>query len=154
MLSQKNNFNQTDDNSFIFFSLILQKFTTQLMKSGKKSKAEKILKNVLVKISLKGYSPVQIITLAINNVRPLVEVRNIRLRGKSFQIPFPIRLSRQIVSAFKTIIKCAKNKNSFENSLVDELISSSLYQSASVKITIGAHKFASQNRLFTHYRWF
>jgi len=124
------------------------------MKSGKKSKAEKILKNVLVKISLKGYSPVQIITLAINNVRPLVEVRNIRLRGKSFQIPFPIRISRQIVSAFKTIIKCAKNKNSFENSLVDELINSSLYQSASVKITISAHKFASQNRLFTHYRWF
>ena len=124
------------------------------MKDGKKSKAEKILKNVLVKISLKGYSPVQIITLAINNVKPLIEVRNVRLRGKSFQIPFPIQISRQIVSAFKTIIKCAKSKNSFENSLVDELINSSLYQSASVKTTINAHKFAAQNRLFTHYRWF
>ena len=154
MFSQKNNLSQTENNSFILYSFILQKFTTQLMKDGKKSKAEKILKNVLVKISLKGYSPVQVITLAINNVKPLVEVRNVRLRGKSFQVPFPIRISRQIVSAFKIIIKCVKNKNNFENSLVEELIDSSLYKSSSVKATINMHKLAAQNRLFSNYRWF
>ena len=125
-----------------------------IMKDGKKFKAEKILKNVLVKISLKGYSPVKVLTLAVNNVKPLVEVRNVRLKGKSFQVPFPIQISRQISSSLKIILSSSKNKKNFEDSLVAELIDSSLNRSSSVKTTLALHKLASQNRLFTYYRWF
>ena len=103
MRNPNKNLNKND--SLIFFSLILKKFILQLMKDGKKFKAEKILKNVLVKISLKGYSPVKVLTLAVNNVKPLVEVRNVRLKGKSFQVPFPIQLSRQISASFKILLK-------------------------------------------------
>ena len=78
------------------------------MKNGKKIKAEKILKNILVKISLKGYSPIQTLILALNNVKPFVEVRTISIKGKSFQVPFPIQLSRQINAALKIILQTAK----------------------------------------------
>jgi len=151
---QKNIVKIINQNSNLFFSLLLKKFVVQLMKDGKKSKAEKILNNVLIKISLKGYSPVKILTLAINNVKPLIEVRNVRLKRKSFQVPFPIHTSRQIRIAIKTILNSSTGKNSFEDSLVDELINSSLNKSQSVRATINIHKLAAQNRLFTHYRWF
>ena len=115
---QKNILKINTQDSTLFFSLLLKKFVVLLMKDGKKAKAEKILNNVLVKISLKGYSPVKVLTLAINNVKPLVEVRNVRLKRKSFQVPFPIHTGRQIKMAIKTIINSSIGKNDFENFLV------------------------------------
>ena len=71
------------------------------MKHGKKTKAEKILDRVFNKISLKGHNPTTTLFLAVLNVKPLVEVRNIRLKGKSFQVPFPLQYSRQINLSLK-----------------------------------------------------
>jgi small subunit ribosomal protein S7 len=138
----------------ILFSSILHKFTNQLMKDGKKTKAEKILRNILLKISLKNLSPRKIFVLAINNVKPLLEVRNVRVKGKSFQVPFHLKFSRQLNLAIKTILKNSLGKKNIENSIVDELINSSLNKSLSVKATISLYKLAARNRLFTYYRWF
>lgn len=126
------------------------------MKKGKKALAEKILKNIFIKISLKGYSPVEVVTLAINNVKPFVEVRNIRLKGKSFFVPFPLQLSRQVSLSLKTILRVShsQGKKKIENLLVTELINSSFNQGQSVKVTLALHKLAIQNRLFINYRWF
>jgi small subunit ribosomal protein S7 len=154
MLSQKNRFSSKKLDFAFFFSLVLRKFLSQLMRDGKKSKAEKILKSVFIKISLKGYSPVKTVIFAVNNVKPFAEVRQVRLKGKSFQVPFPIQISRQISSSLKIILSSSKNKKNFEDSLVAELIDSSLNRSSSVKTTLALHKLASQNRLFTYYRWF
>ena len=138
----------------ILFSLILKKFINHVMKDGKKTKAEEILRRILLKISLKGYSPQKIFVLAINNVKPLIEIRNVRVRGKSFQVPFPLQISRQLGLAIKTILKNSTGKKKIEDALVDELIDSSLNKSLSVKATLSTHKLASRNRLFVHYRWF
>jgi len=151
-INKKSNF--LDNKSNFLFSFIIRKFINQLMKDGKKVASEKIIKNILIKISLKGYSPVNVITLAINNVKPLIEVKNIRLKGNSFQVPFPIRFSRQISLAIQTLIKSSKGKKKLEDLLVDELINSSLGKSQSIKATNVLHKLASQNKLFSHYRWF
>ena len=151
-INKKSNF--LDNKSNFLFSFIIRKFINQLMKDGKKVASEKIIKNILIKISLKGYSPVNVITLAINNVKPLIEVKNIRLKGNSFQVPFPIRFSRQISLAIQTLIKSSKGKKKLEDLLVDELINSSLGKSQSIKATNALHKLASQNKLFSHYRWF
>lgn len=153
MIINKNS-KKLKNNHSLFFSLILNKLVSLLMKNGKKIKAEKILKNVLVKISLKGYSPIQTLILALNNVKPIVEVRTIRLKRKSFQVPFPLQLSRQINTALKIILETTKGKKKIEDLLVEELINSSIGRSQSVKKTLSLHKLASQNRLFTHYRWF
>ena len=151
-INKKSNF--LDNKSNFLFSFIIRKFINQLMKDGKKVASEKIIKNILIKISLKGYSPVNVITLAINNVKPLIEVKNIRLKGNSFQVPFPIKVSRQISLAIKTLIKSSSAKKKFEDLLVDDLINSSLGKSQSIKATNVLHKLASQNKLFSHYRWF
>jgi small subunit ribosomal protein S7 len=152
LINKKSNF--LDNKSNFLFSFIIRKFINQLMKNGKKVASEKIIKNILIKISLKGYSPVNVITLAINNVKPLIEVKNIRLKGNSFQGPFPIKVSRQISLAIKTLIKSSSGKKKFEDLLVDELINSFLGKSQSIKATNVLHKLASQNKLFSHYRWF
>jgi len=74
-------------------SLILQKFISHLTKSGKKFKAEKILKNVLIKIALRGFAPIKVLIFAINNVKPLVEVRNFRAKIENhFKFPFLLNL--------------------------------------------------------------
>jgi ribosomal protein S7 len=124
------------------------------MKNGKKSKAEKIFKNVLVKISLKGYSPTRTLILAVNNVKPLVEIRVVKIKGKSFTVPFPLKKSRQIKSSFKIFLQTIKGKAKIENLLAEELINSSQGQSQSVKATLTLHKLAIKNRLFVNYRWF
>jgi len=110
MSLQKNKMLQKNSNLQFFFSFVLKKFISQLMKNGKKAQAEKILKNIFIKISLKGYSPVEVVTLAINNVKPYVEVRNVRLKGKSFFVPFPLQLSRQISVSLKTILHSSQGK--------------------------------------------
>jgi ribosomal protein S7 len=145
---------QKNSNNITTISLILNKFTSLLMKKGKKSKAEKILKIVFIKIFLKGYSPKDTLFLAVLNVRPLLEVRNVHLRGKSFKVPFPLKTSRQLSIALKTILQSSNIKQKNEDSLVDEIISSALGQSQSVKLILTNHKIATQNRVFSHYRWF
>jgi ribosomal protein S7 len=92
----------TNENFFIS-SFIFKKFVSQIMKNGKKFKSEKILKNILVAISLKGYSPYSTLVLAINNVKPIVDTRTIRRKGKKFRVPVLLKNSRQITKAIQTI---------------------------------------------------
>jgi|TARA_B110000971_G_scaffold216601_1_gene251887 small subunit ribosomal protein S7 len=150
----KTNQNLKNNDSTLFFSFMFKKFLSLLMKDGKKIKAEVILKKVFVRVSLQGFSPVNVLILAVNNIKPLLEVRNVRLKGRAHQVPFPILFPRQITSSFKTILSSFNGKRKFEDFLVDELINSSLGKSQSVKTTVNLHKLASQNRLFAHFRWF
>jgi small subunit ribosomal protein S7 len=86
----KTNQNLKNNDSTLFFSFMFKKFLSLLMKDGKKIKAEVILKKVFVRVSLQGFSPVNVLILAVNNIKPLLEVRNVRLKGRAHQVPFPI----------------------------------------------------------------
>ncbi|PCI22328.1 MAG: hypothetical protein COB67_13495 [SAR324 cluster bacterium] len=138
----------------VISSFILKKFVSQIMRDGKKFKSEKIFKKVLVKISLKGLSPTNTVVLAVNNVKPVVDVRTIRRRGKKFQVPVPLKPSRQISKGIQALLRVSKNKIFFEDFLANELINSMRGRSKSLKATKRLHKFAFQNRSFTNYRWF
>jgi small subunit ribosomal protein S7 len=133
-------------------SFILKKFISQIMKDGKKFKSEKLLKKILVRISLKGHAPLNTLILAINNVKPVVDVRTIRRKGKKFKVPVPLKSARQITKSIQTLLRVSKNKLFFEEFLVDELINSMRGRSKSLKITLRLHKFAFQNRSFSNYR--
>jgi ribosomal protein S7 len=124
------------------------------MKDGKRAKAEKIFEELLLEISLKGYSPLPTILLAINNIKPLVEIRNVKIRGNLYSIPFPLSLRRQLTFSIRNLVKSNTTKSSFVKSVAEEIIKSSQGVSESVKKTNSLHKLARQNRLFTHYRWF
>jgi len=133
---------------------ILKKFLANLTKNGKQIKAEKLLKRVFLILLLKRFSPISTMVLAINNVKPFVEVRTVNVKGRSFQVPFPIRLERQISLSIKIILKSSLKDKNFEHRLAEELIGSALGKSTSVKSTVNLHKIAFQNRLSTNYRWF
>jgi len=153
MKIQKNNQNHQD-----FLSTSLgKKFVNRLMIGGKKSIAEKILLQSLVLIqSGSNKNPIQVLMLAIFNVKPVVEIRSIRMRGANYQVPIPLQENRRISLAIKWIIGSAnKKKGSPMNiKLKDEIILASKKQGESVKKKISIHRLANANRAFVHYRWF
>jgi ribosomal protein S7 len=124
------------------------------MKDGKRAKAEKIFEKLLLELSLRGFSPLPTIFLAINNIKPLVEIRNVKIRGNLYSIPFPLSLRRQLTFSIRNLVKSNTTKKSFIKNVAEEIIKSSQGTSESVKRTNILHKLARQNRLFTHYRWF
>jgi ribosomal protein S7 len=122
------------------------------MKAGKKVKAEKLFERLLLEISSRGFSPLPTIILAINNVKPLVEIRNVKIRGNLYSIPFPLTLKRQLTFSIRNLINSSKT-NVIKN-VSEEIIKASQGTGDIVKKTNALHKLARQNRLFTHYRWF
>lgn len=101
---------------------------------------------------MKGYSPTNTLVLAINNVKPVVDVRTIRRGGKKVKIPVPLKNSRQITKSIQTLLRVSKNKIFFDSFLAEELINSMLGRSRSLKMTLRLHKYAFQNRSLKHYR--
>ena len=153
MKIQKNNLNHQD-----FLNTPLgKKFVNRLMVGGKKVIAEKILLQSLVLIqSNSSKNPIQILMLAITNVKPVIEIRSIRLRGANYQVPIPLLEIRRISLAIKWIIQSANKKrgNTMKTKLKDELIFASKKQGESIKKKISVHRLANANRAFAHYRWF
>ena len=134
-----------------------KKVTNRLMVGGKKSIAERILLEslVLIQHNLKK-NPIQILLSGLNNVKPVVEIRSIRMRGANYQVPIPLDESRKISLAIKWIVATANKKqgNPLKVKLKDELIASSQNHGESVRRKLTVHKLANTNRAFAHYRWF
>jgi len=134
-----------------------KKFINRLMLCGKKSIAEKVLLESLSLIQLKlKQNPIRLLIKGINNVKPIVEVRSIRMRGANYQVPIPLQENRRISLAIKWIIESANKKksNPIHIKLKDELILASKKQGDSVKKKLTVHRLANANRAFAHYRWF
>lgn len=133
------------------------KIVNHLMRDGKKAKAEKILLTSLIKLKrIEKKDPIKTIQLALENVKPLVEVRSIRIGGSSYQIPVPLTKNRQYSLGIRWIIESARNRNAYKMSdnLFDELLDASKNQGASVKRRLTLHKLADANRAYAHYRWY
>jgi len=153
MSNQTNHKNHQD----FLTSPLGKKFINILMVNGKKSTAERIFLEslVLIQSTLKQNS-VKTVSLSINNVKPVVEIRSVRMRGANYQVPIPLTESRKISLAIKWIVATAKKKqgSSMKIKLKDELIAASQNHGESVKKKLTIHKLANANRAFAHYRWF
>jgi small subunit ribosomal protein S7 len=126
------------------------------MKKGGKPIAE-FLVTRLVKILRKKYkvSPDLVLSEAVNNVKPLIGFRNVKLRGSSYKIPFFLKKEDQIKTALNWIVSSArKSKIDLSQSLAKELIQASLNQGDLIKKRNETHKLGNQNKVFAHYRWF
>jgi len=138
-------------------SALGKKFINRLMVNGKKSIAERIFLETLVLIqhTLKQ-NPVQLVSLSINNVKPVVEIRSVRMRGANYQVPIPLTEGRKVSLAIKWIVTAASKKQGspMKINLKDELIAASQNHGDSVKKKLTIHKLANANRAFAHYRWF
>ena len=135
---------------------VLAKFINIIMRSGKKSIAEKIVYGALNEINQKGNSePLEVFNKALENVRPLVEVKSRRVGGATYQIPVEIRTDRSITLAMRWVVDAAKNRGEKDMGLrlAGELLDAADNRGTAIKKREDTHRMAEANKAFSHYRW-
>lgn len=136
--------------------VLVAKFISNIMYSGKKSVAETIVYGAFDKIQGKnGKNAVDIFHEALENVKPALEVRSRRVGGATYQVPTEVRPERSRALAFRWLIASARKRS--EKTMVDrlsaELLDAVNNRGASVKKREDTYKMAEANRAFAHYRW-
>jgi small subunit ribosomal protein S7 len=140
-------------------SQLLAKFINMLMKSGKKSVAENIVYGALTQISERnGQSEeraVELLEQALDNIKPMVEVKSRRVGGATYQVPIEVRPARRRTLAMRWVIDAARKRNekSMAHRLANELLDASENRGAAVKKREDTHRMADANKAFAHYRW-
>jgi small subunit ribosomal protein S7 len=140
-------------------SQLLAKFINMLMKSGKKSVAENIVYGALTQISERnGQSEeraVELLEQALDNIKPMVEVKSRRVGGATYQVPIEVRPARRRTLAMRWVIDAARKRNekSMAHRLANELLDASENRGAAVKKREDTHRMAEANKAFAHYRW-
>ncbi len=135
---------------------LIAKFINGVMRCGKKSVAEKIFYRSLDIIKDRTQSdPIKIFHQAMDNVKPLLEVRPRRVGGATYQVPVEVRPSRKMALSIRWIIGYAKQRSekTMEEKLSGELIDASNSRGAAIKKREDTHKMAEANKAFAHYRW-
>jgi len=137
-------------------SVLVTKFINGLLRRGKRSVAEKIFYQAVDIVSNKTSSDgLQVFEKAIQNVKPILEVRSRRVGGATYQVPVEIRHERQQALAIRWIINFAKNRSekTMSEKLAAELMSAAKNEGSSVKKREDTHKMAEANKAFAHFRW-
>jgi small subunit ribosomal protein S7 len=139
-----------------FGSEKLAKFVNMVMKSGKKAVAERIVYGALDQIGgKKGGDPMDVLSKALDNVRPMVEVKSRRVGGATYQVPVEVRSTRQQALAMRWIIESARarTEKSMPVRLANELMEAAENRGNAVKKREDVHRMAEANKAFAHYRW-
>lgn len=139
-----------------FGSEMLTKFMNLLMFSGKKSVAEKIVYGALDLIGSKGHDePLDVLSRALENVQPRVEVKSRRVGGATYQVPIEVRPARRSALAMRWLIEAARKRNerTMPAKLAGELLDAFEGRGAANKKREDVHKMADANKAFSHYRW-
>lgn len=139
-----------------FNSEILAKFINVLMLDGKKSVAEKIVYDALDVASNKSTKEhLDIFEVALDNVRPSVEVKSRRVGGSTYQVPVEVRPVRRNTLAMRWLIEAARKRGekSMAYRLAGELLDAAENKGSAVKKREDVHRMAEANKAFAHYRW-
>jgi len=137
-------------------SIVITKFINGLMSCGKKSTAEKILYDAIdIMESKSGKKGLDVFQKALDNVKPILEVKSRRVGGATYQVPVEVKEGRRQALAIRWIISyaSARNEKSMAEKLASELISASKNEGPSIKKREDTHKMAEANRAFAHFRW-
>ncbi len=132
------------------------KFMNCLMLDGKKAVAEKIVYAAFEKIDGKdGKTCVELFNTALENVRPLLEVRSRRVGGATYQVPTAVAPNRAQALAIRWLIGAARNRNekSMKDKLAGELLDAVSGRGGAMKKREDTHKMAEANKAFSHYSW-
>jgi small subunit ribosomal protein S7 len=137
-------------------SKVVSKFINSIMKDGKKSIAEKICYGAFEILKQKtGNDPLKIFKTAIENVKPVLEVKPRRVGGATYQVPVEIRPHRRTALAFRWILNYARQRSekTMQERLAAELLDAYNNTGSSIKKKEDTHKMAEANKAFAHYRW-
>ncbi len=137
----------------------LTKFINMIMKDGKKSVAENIVYDALEVIAEKSgtdeIQAVEVLTNALDNVKPAVEVKSRRVGGATYQVPIEVRPARRETLAMRWVIDAARSRGekSMAQRLANELMDAADNRGTAVKKREDTHRMAEANKAFSHYRW-
>ncbi len=137
-----------------FGSVLITKFMNCIMQRGKKSIAESIVYGALDLISEKGANSVEVFNDALENTKPLVEVRSRRVGGATYQVPCEVRSRRAAALAIRWLIIAAKKRTerTMRERLAAELTDAANKRGGAIKKREEIHKMAEANKAFSHYR--
>ena len=139
-----------------FGNVDVAKFMNVLMHSGKKSVAERIVYGAFEQIQTKGgKDPLEVFTVALNNVKPVVEVKSRRVGGANYQVPVEVRPSRRMALAMRWLREAAKKRSekSMALRLAGELSEAAEGRGGAMKKRDEVHRMAEANRAFSHFRF-
>ena len=140
----------------IFNSKVVTKLINQIMKDGKKGTAESILKKAFAIIEEKTKKdPMEVFNAALENIKPVLEVKARRVGGSNVQVPIEIKETRSQTLALRWLVNYAKNRNGkgMAINLANEIMDAANGVGGAVKKREDTHKMAEANKAFAHYRW-
>jgi len=126
------------------------------MRSGKKSLAERIVYDALEIIKTKSKSdPLEVFSKAMENTKPLLEVKSRRVGGATYQVPVEVRQHRQIALSVRWLTSFARKRDgkTMQERLAAEILDASQNRGGAVKRREDIQKMAEANKAFVHYRW-
>jgi len=139
--------------------VVVAKFMNTIMYEGKKSVAEKIVYGAIDRIGDKtgraGGDAIAVLQQALDNVKPVVEVKSRRVGGATYQVPVEVRANRRQTLAMRWVIEAAtaRSEKSMAQRLAAELMEAAENRGAAVRKREDTHRMAEANKAFAHYRW-
>ena len=140
----------------VYGSPVVTQLINKVLLDGKKTVAERAVYEALEQISQKtANDPVITLKRAVENVRPMLEVKSRRVGGASYQVPVEVKPQRGTTLALRWLVNYsrARRENSMAERLTAEIMDAANGQGASVKRREDMHKMAEANKAFAHYRW-
>lgn len=141
----------------VYNSKLVSKFINCLMWDGKKSVAQKVFYDAMKIISekAKDTEPLEVFERAVNNVKPMLEVRSKRIGGASYQVPMQVGYKRQQSLAFRWILAAARSKKGRLMSirLANELMDAYKKEGTAMTTRENVHRMAEANKAFAHFAW-
>lgn len=137
-------------------SVHISQLINKLLVGGKKSLAERIIYDALESVKKKtGEEPMTTFNRALENIRPLLEVRARRVGGATYQVPSEVRPERGIALAMRWLLTFSRQKTGkpMSERLAEEILAASKKEGLSIKKREDTHKMAEANKAFAHYRW-
>ncbi len=137
-------------------SQTVSKFINNLMIQGKKSTAEGIFYSAMDIVENKTSQPgVAVFKQALNNLKPVVEVKSRRVGGATYQVPVEVRQDRRTALAMRWLISYSRDRNekSMPEKLAAEVLAASRGEGNAIKKKEDTHRMAEANKAFAHYRW-
>ena len=140
----------------IYNSKLVAKFINVMMKQGKKSLAESICyKSIKIMEEKTGSDGLKSFKQAIDNVKPVLEVKSRRVGGATYQVPVEVRTDRRLALGMRWIVGYARKRpeKTMQEKLAAELLDAANNRGTSVKKKEDTHRMAEANKAFAHYRW-
>lgn len=140
----------------VYNNVVVTKFINGLMEKGKRSVAEKIFYSAMNIVENKlNNSGVEVFEKALDNVKPVLEVRSRRVGGATYQVPVEIRGDRRQALAIRWLISysTARSENTMAERLAGELMAAFKNEGSSIKKKEDTHRMAEANKAFAHFRW-